>query len=103
MPIALTFVFEIVPASKIFTLSGLIVWAKVHLSEDWMRQLFSLFAMYLILHVVRFLMVFGFRGLAGLEHRHGYGVGTKEGLVMVYSGLRGAVGLALAMEVWRKR
>eukprot|EP00614_Pseudopedinella_elastica_P008853 CAMPEP_0172606332 /NCGR_PEP_ID=MMETSP1068-20121228/26532_1 /TAXON_ID=35684 /ORGANISM="Pseudopedinella elastica, Strain CCMP716" /LENGTH=756 /DNA_ID=CAMNT_0013409007 /DNA_START=278 /DNA_END=2548 /DNA_ORIENTATION=+ len=55
--------------------------------------------MYLILHVVRFLMVFGFRGLAGLEHRHGYGVGTKEGLVMVYSGLRGAVGLALAMEV----
>lgn len=88
---------------QIFALSGLIIWEKLHGSEDALEQLFGLFIMYLFLHLVRFSMVFGFRGLAGLEHRHGYGVGTKEGLVMVYSGLRGAVGLALAMEVWRKR
>jgi len=85
--------------SLIFVLSGLIVHAKLR-RVDWSKlgAIFGgLVAMYIALHVIRGLMVEGLRR-AGLKSC-GYGIGPKESAVMIYSGLRGAVGLALAMEV----
>jgi NhaP-type Na+/H+ or K+/H+ antiporter len=85
--------------SFIFVLSGLVIYNKLHDMDSHKRgiNIGTLLAMYVVLHLVRGLMVYGARAV-GLK-RMGYGVNMNEAHVMVYSGLRGAVGLALAMEV----
>lgn len=56
--------------------------------------LFSSVVIYIYAHLVRGLVLAGF---SPLLKRSGYGVSFKEGLVAWYGGLRGSVGLALAL------
>jgi hypothetical protein len=85
--------------SFIFVLSGLVIYNKLFDMEAHHRgvNLGSCLAMYVVLHAVRGCMVYGMFA-AGLKDM-GYGINMNEAHVMVYGGLRGAVGLALAMEV----
>jgi NhaP-type Na+/H+ or K+/H+ antiporter len=48
--------------------------------------------MYLVIHAVRFAVIFSF---SPMLNKLGYGLTPKEAGVMVYSGLRGAVSLAM--------
>lgn len=81
----------------IFAVSGLIIFGLVLTTDIGIASIGALVIMYVALHLIRGIMVETLRQ-AGLK-RAGYGIDGKEALVMVYSGLRGAVGLALAMEV----
>eukprot|EP00828_Plagiopyla_frontata_P017581 TRINITY_DN2275_c0_g1_i7.p1 TRINITY_DN2275_c0_g1~~TRINITY_DN2275_c0_g1_i7.p1 ORF type:complete len:1063 (-),score=155.68 TRINITY_DN2275_c0_g1_i7:82-3270(-) len=81
----------------IFLLSGAIVGRKIeHLNlhgKDWG----CLVALYFVLHVVRAIMIGVF--YYPLK-RYGYGFTWQKFVVVVYGGLRGAVGLALALTVY---
>jgi hypothetical protein len=81
----------------IFAVSGLIIFGLTLTTEIGIASIGALVIMYVSLHLIRGIMVETLRQ-AGLKQT-GYGIDGKEAMVMVYSGLRGAVGLALAMEV----
>lgn len=66
--------------------------AKSITASDWGY----LFLLYFFIHVIRLFTVFA---LLPMLRRMGYGFTVKEAFVLVYSGLRGAVGLALALLV----
>ena len=88
--------------SLIFGLAGVIIYKKFtdgdhNLVERGAPQLVRMLMVYVALHIIRGVVVFGFQ--AALLHRLGYGLSRKEAVVCVYGGLRGAVGLALALEV----
>eukprot|EP00932_Pfiesteria_piscicida_P022746 SRR837773.9495.p1 GENE.SRR837773.9495~~SRR837773.9495.p1 ORF type:complete len:147 (+),score=10.02 SRR837773.9495:69-443(+) len=55
-----------------------------------------LLALYLVLHLTRAIVVVACRPALV---RLGYGLTWREGLIMVYGGLRGAVGLAMGLMV----
>ncbi|CAM9412929.1 unnamed protein product [Chrysoparadoxa australica] len=81
----------------IFFISGLVVASESFGPQnninpaDWGY----LIALYLYVHLVRALMV----ALSWPVLKRGYGINAKQGAVLVYSGLRGAVGLTLALIV----
>ena len=85
-----------VAETAIFAVSGIIIGSKI--IEDgatWM-YLLKLFGLYFLLHIIRFLICII---LWPLLRKTGYGLTFRQILVLVYGGLRGAVGLALAMIV----
>jgi len=98
-----------VAETLIFILAGLILGIKIHSMEDTSKTIcldFSegcdkndaliVFLNYLILHVIRFGLIFMFWPIL---NRLGYGMSFKQVLLSSYAGLRGAVGLALALIV----
>ncbi|XP_071100546.1 sperm-specific sodium:proton exchanger-like [Haliotis cracherodii] len=80
----------------IFILVGVIISEKVIYKihgTDW----FFMFALYFGLNVIRGLVI----GLMCPLLQHiGYGMTWQDGLVLTWSGLRGAIGLTLALLVW---
>lgn len=89
--------------SLLFTLGG-VVWGTVISQEDPDRPGFKfsgedwgyLFLVYFFVMVIRFFLVFGFYPLFS---RCGLKSNWREALFMVWGGLRGAVGIALAIAL----
>jgi NhaP-type Na+/H+ or K+/H+ antiporter len=78
----------------IFTLTGFILGGEFvtdTFKPLWVLQLFGL---YIFLHIIRFV---GLVMLMPLLRLTGYEFGWKEVILLTYSGLRGAVGLCLAL------
>eukprot|EP00947_MAST-08B_sp_MAST-8B-sp1_P005099 g5099.t1 len=86
----------------LFILSGVIITDKMTHKQDLIRPLdyAYLIALYALLHVVRFLTVLVCSPMLRFA---GYRLTWKEMAVIVYGGLRGAVGLALALIVENDR
>lgn len=61
-------------------------------SGDWVK----LFIFYLCMIVMRFVMVGTFYGIL---KKHSYGLSSAEFWVLIWGGLRGALGLTLALMV----
>ena len=79
----------------LFMLSGAIVASKI-LQDKYRGVDFALLlALYVFLHIIRFLMV---AMLAPLIRKLGYGLSWADGLILVFGGLRGAIALALALK-----
>ena len=82
----------------IFVTAGIVVGDQIffkdrdYTSSDWGKM----FAFYALLHIVRFIVIVCMWPLLRIT---GYGLNFKQILVLVYGGLRGAVGLALALLV----
>ena len=82
----------------IFLLTGCIIGIFLHSSQgsltssDW----FDLVIFYIIMTVARMIMIVTFMPMLS---KSGYGLTWKESLVVCYGGLRGALGLALALIV----
>ena len=83
--------------TMIFTLAGVIMGNKVITSNYivWQDYL-KLLALYVILHFIRFLSLFMFWPCL---KKLGYGMNFKQLLLLSFAGLRGAVGLTLALIV----
>lgn len=85
--------------SLVFVLAGVVIFREVvqdtNVAGDPLNWAY-LGLLYVMLHVVRGLAVWM---LFPVLRRLGYGVNWKEGVVMVWGGLRGAVGLALGLLV----
>lgn len=87
----------------IFILSGVIMGIRVAQGNhkdativiDW-RDFLLVFANYLMLHVIRFSMIGMFWPIL---RKLGYGMEFRQVILCSYAGLRGAVGLALALIV----
>jgi NhaP-type Na+/H+ or K+/H+ antiporter len=84
----------------IFLIAGVVTWrfgfvaAEEGLIDS--RDVLDSFLLYIGIHLVRgILLVFCFPIMKNL----GYGLSVKEALIMWYGGLRGAVGLAMVLEV----
>eukprot|EP00929_Paragymnodinium_shiwhaense_P020966 TRINITY_DN13808_c0_g1_i2.p1 TRINITY_DN13808_c0_g1~~TRINITY_DN13808_c0_g1_i2.p1 ORF type:complete len:1336 (-),score=303.89 TRINITY_DN13808_c0_g1_i2:192-4199(-) len=60
---------------------------------------FHLIVIYLMSQLIRFSLIFGFRPLLTLLTEDGEAVTKADAVVMAWGGLRGAVGLALAIQV----
>jgi NhaP-type Na+/H+ or K+/H+ antiporter len=83
----------------IFILTGLIFGERVVLESSsivWQDIVKLLFGVYPILMVIRFLVNFMFWPIL---RKMGYGMSFKEVLLSTYAGLRGAVGMSLALMV----
>jgi len=82
----------------IFLLTGLLIGYEVLVKEstieamDWVKMIFF----YIFMIGARAAMVFAFYPLL---KRHGYGLTGREFIVLVWGGLRGSLGLALALIV----
>lgn len=76
----------------IFFVAGVVSFVSIYegTTYDWLNLAYC----YVIIHLVRFTVVFFFYPF--LRHS-GYNLKVKEALIIVYGGLRGAVGLALAL------
>jgi len=90
-----------VAETMIFLISGVIMGKRLLGSDSVVeiegRDWGMMFVLYISLHVVRGLMVLLFYKIL---QRYGYSFDWRKGIVLTYSGLRGAVGLVLAMIVW---
>ncbi|KAK3101953.1 hypothetical protein FSP39_007588 [Pinctada imbricata] len=79
----------------IFIIVGMVIAEKaifeIH-GTDW----FYMFSLYFGIFVIRGVVIFV---LSPILRKTGYGLSWKEGIVMTWGGLRGAVGLALALQV----
>ena len=80
----------------IFILSGVIMGVRWETSSLGGADLAKVFASYAMLHVIRFGVTLLFWPCL---HASGYSVSFKEVVLISYSGLRGAVGLSLALIV----
>lgn len=82
----------------IFILTGLILGERIVMENQivWQDFVKLIFGTYPILHVIRFLVILLFYPCL---KRMGYGMTMKEVLLSTYAGLRGAVGLSLALMV----
>lgn len=86
-----------VAETVIFILSGLIMGQRaVGETEIGLIDYFKLLGCYLILHVIRFSMILLFWPCLA---KIGYGMSFKQVILCSYAGLRGAVGLSLALIV----
>jgi len=87
---------------SIFVLAGLVCYGYVVSREgsDWNPaseiNILEALLLYVLIHISRGLTIFA---LWPFLRRAGYGLCVKEAVVLVFGGLRGAVGLALAMMV----
>ncbi|MBQ0080302.1 MAG: sodium:proton antiporter [Alistipes sp.] len=77
----------------IFIIVGIIIVTKVDVT--WMKIL-QLILLYIALNLIRYAMIFLFKPVV---QRNGYGLSTKEALILGWSGLRGALGMTLALMV----
>lgn len=82
----------------IFILTGLIFGERIMMDNfiTWMDFVKLVFGTYPLLHVIRFLVNITFWPI--LKHM-GYGMTFKEVILSTYAGLRGAVGMSLALMV----
>ena len=82
----------------IFILTGLILGERVTQESSivWLDFIKLIFGTYPLLHVIRFLVLLMFWPCL---KRMGYGMTFKEVLLSTYAGLRGAVGMSLALLV----
>lgn len=82
------------------------LWQQVFLCEScyiepysWLSQWINLLFLYVVMHAVRFICLGGLWPLVNMFARGSYAHDVNELGVMWFSGLRGAVGLSLALEV----
>jgi NhaP-type Na+/H+ or K+/H+ antiporter len=86
--------------TMIFLLSGVIIGSKVFLGSKFqLVDLGKLILFYVCLNIIRAFIVGIFYPIM---RRIGYGTSLAESFVLVYGGLRGAVGLALALMVFHE-
>ena len=85
-----------VAETVIFILSGLIMGIRWRDSSLTFGDVALVFASYAILHVIRFILTVAFWPCL---HSSGYSVNFRQVVLISYSGLRGAVGLSLALIV----
>lgn len=88
---------EYIANTVVFVVAGVIMYERGFIDShiglaDWGH----LIALYLVLHVVRAVVLFVLKPALS---KMGYGLSTRELFVVSYSGLRGAVGLVLALLV----
>jgi len=81
----------------IFLLTGILIGTEMFTGEtystmDWIR----LFAFWILCNVMRYVMVFTFLPFIKC---FGYGINNRELMVLCYGGLRGALGITLALMV----
>lgn len=84
--------------TMVFLLAGVIITVKVWMEDSiivWQDYL-KCIALYFILHIIRFSVIFIIKWPLS---KLGYGLNWREGIVLGYSGLRGAVSLCLALVV----
>ena len=79
----------------IFFIAGVIVYEGTRDYVD-AKQFGLLIVLYIFLHLIRSFMLFLFWPLT---RNMGYGLTSAEGIACAYGGLRGAVGLALALII----
>jgi NhaP-type Na+/H+ or K+/H+ antiporter len=80
----------------LYGLSGFVVGAVIAGSQIQAIDWASLVILYIWINIVRFIMVLTF--YPALKHT-GYGFSLKESLLLSFGGLRGAVGLTLALYI----
>ena len=86
-----------VAETVIFILTGVIMGQRsVSDSEIGLVDYFKLFGIYAVLHVIRFFMILVFWPLLS---KLGYGMSFNQVVLCAYAGLRGAVGMSLALMV----
>jgi len=94
-------IVEHVLNTVLFSLGG-VVWGTIISNSDERASKFHasdwgyLFLLYILVNVIRFALIFGFYPLLA---RIGLGLNWHEALFLGYSGLRGAVGIALAVSL----
>ncbi|XP_059308994.1 sodium/hydrogen exchanger 7-like isoform X3 [Lycium ferocissimum] len=92
--------FAYIANTLIFILSGVIIAQSIfsirNLDDNTGRSWGYVFLLYIILQVARTVVVFAF--YPALRY-FGYGLNWKEAIIIIWSGLRGAVGLALSLSV----
>lgn len=79
--------------TAIFLLSGLIMAIELHDFITW-HYVVKLLCLYVILHIIRFLAIIVMMPIMNL---FGYKLNVSTCIFLAYAGLRGAVGLALAL------
>jgi sodium/hydrogen exchanger 10/11 len=90
--------FGFVAETLIFTLTGVIMGDRVLHPDNTIEAVdyAKVLGTYLVLHVIRFLMILLFWPLLS---KLGYGMSFNQVILCSYAGLRGAVGLSLALIV----
>jgi sodium/hydrogen exchanger 10/11 len=94
--------FESIGNIVIFFLGGAITGRSIYESVE-LRDILDLFVIYLVLLVIRAAFIFGSRPLLKVLNTDKLSVKSGDAAVMTWGGLRGAVGLALAIEVGHDR
>ena len=89
-----------VAETLIFMLTGIVLGTEFVTESFEPVWIIQLFALYICLHIIRFL---GLVMLSPLMRLSGYSFNMKQVLLLTYSGLRGAVGLCLALIVKFKK
>lgn len=90
-------VLEFLADTIVFAVSGLIVSAKVWQGEIKANDWGTLFLLYFLLHIIRgFIMICSWPVLKS-KNSYGKKWDYKEFCILVFCGLRGTVGLALAL------
>lgn len=79
--------------TAIFLLSGLIMAIELHDFISWYAVL-KLIGLYVILHIIRFIAIIV---MMPIMNSFGYKINVSTCVFLAYAGLRGAVGLALAL------
>jgi len=82
--------------TAIFFIAGVVTWTALKNSNDLGQDCMFNIALYIALHLIRGSMLAMFMPLM---QRMGYGLNWKELTIIAYGGLRGAIGLSLALLV----
>ena len=83
----------------LFCLLGVLI-VKAHADHGWVeigKDLLFQGVVYVGLHVVRFIAIFAFLPLL---RQSGYAISRNEGMFMAFGGLRGAIGIALGINIY---
>lgn len=85
--------------TMLFLLSGIVAFKSLFISGLYTDRMIviNLFTMYILLHVIRGIVIFGMYKL-GLRNM-GYGLTGRDLIFMIFSGLRGAIALVLSLLV----
>lgn len=88
---------EVLLNTLLFTLAGCIFGGMLVDPGQYKHDWGYLFVLFLLLQAIRFFLIFAFYPLISVI---GIGTSWQEAIFMSYSGLRGAVGLALALSLF---
>ena len=93
-------ILEYIANTLVFLLSGVIIAQKTIVSTTSASELLNLtwqlFVLYIVLHIIRGISILS---MSYILKNTGYGFDLSKGIVLWWSGLRGAIGLALGLMI----